>query len=499
MRWDSHWHPMGIMYISAYLEKRGYKNYLVNTKLLNSDISGLGTGEVEKLVCDKIAELNLDLLGVSCAVNEINYVKSFCGRIKKILPDLKIMVGGPMPATMPELFLEDASIDFVVRGEGEEIVLNLVKRLEDDGGFDEVKGLSYRKNGLPVHNPAQPLIEDINTIPLPAYEKVDMKQYVSMHDWVIRGFPLRGIFFLTSRGCPFDCTFCGASTIHGKKVRFRSPESIRAELTLLRDTYGVEGVFFSDDTFTLNRRHVMAICSIMKELGLVWGCFARVDTIQEDLLRVMKDSGCLQLDFGVESGSDRVLTDIIKKGTTVAQAKNAFALCGKHGMRSFANLMIGLPTETEEEMGATYLLSKELNAHAYILSIAMPLPNTGLWNMVAPRIGPDEYDKLNWHGEDFELTDRCNRSGVSTQKLLQLHEYYGKKLQNAAIARTFRNYGQYLSTFMKLGHKPERLKFEFICRVRQIPMVFKFYLFLKSRFKIVGRLNLFLKSLGSGS
>lgn len=496
-RWDSHWHPMGVMYISSYLEKYGYAVHLLNTKLLGADIYGLGADDLEQLVCGKIAALDLDLLGLSCAVNEINHVASFCGRIKKQFPRLKIMVGGPMPTTMPELFLADGTIDFVVRGEGEETTLELIKSLESGAPLSGVKGLSFRENGAPRHNPGRPLIADINAIPFPAYEKVDMRHYVSMHDWVIRGFPLRGIFFLTSRGCPFDCAFCGASTIHGKKVRFRSPESIRLELKLLRDDYGVEGVFFSDDTFTLNRGHVAAVCAVMKELGLVWGCFARVDTISGDLLRLMKDSGCLQLDFGVESGSDRVLRDIIRKGTTVAQARSAFALCEKTGMRAFANLMIGLPTETAEEMRATYMLGKELNAHAYILSIAMPLPNTDLWKMTDPKISPGEYDRLNWHGDNFDLTDRCNKSAVPTAELIRLHHYYGKQLRNAAISRTLRGYGQYLRVFLRLGHKFERLKFELICRLRQVDFIFKPYLFLKSRFKFVGRLNLFVKSLGS--
>lgn len=493
-RWESHYHPMGIMYISSYLEKYGYKNYLICKKSFSNDISELDIIEIESLVLDKISQIKPELLGLSCAINELNYVYSFCKKVKEKFPLLKIMVGGPMPSSSPEIFLRDETIDFVVRGEGEEVVLNLVRCLEKDENLSVVKGISYKKEGQIIHNELCHLIENLDSIPYPAYEKVNMEQYISMHEWVIRGFPLKGIFEITSRGCPYRCTFCGASTVHGRKVRFRSAENVYAELKFLRDNYGVEGVFFSGDTFTLNKRHVLEISSIMKELNLVWSCFARVDTIDEDLLRIMKANGCLQLDFGVESGSNRILSKIIKKGTTVAQARNVFTLCRKYKMRTFANLMIGLPTETEEEMNATFNLSKELKAHAYILSIAMPFPNTELWNMVTPKIEIREFDNLNWHGEDFNLTDRCNKSLVPTSRLIYLHNYFTKELQKMARLITLKSYHIYIAEFMKMGNKFGRFKFEIMDGLRQNNQLLMIYLYLKKRFKIVGRINQFIKS-----
>lgn len=493
-RWESHWHPMGIMYISAYLEKYNYRNYLINKALFDEDISDLNSIEIENLILNKIDELKIDLLGITCAVNEINYVYSFCKKIKKRFPYIKVMVGGPMPTSKPELFLRDDTIDFVVRGEGEKTVLGLVKCLENNESLDNVRGISYRKNTKIAHNEEQPLIEDIDSIPQPAYEKVNMEQYTSMHEWVIRGFPIKGIFVLTSRGCPFKCTFCGASTIHGRRVRFRSSENLYIELKFLRDNYGIEGIFFADDTFLLNRKHVLDICQVMKELNLLWSCFSRVDTIKEDLLKIMKASGCIQLDFGIESGSDRVLRDIMKKGTNVAQAKAAFALCEKYKMRTFANLMIGLPTETQQEMYQTFNLAKELHAYTYVLSIAMPLPNTELWNMVNPDIGIDELDKLNWNGDDFELTDRCNRSLIPTEKLIYLYHYFTRKLRKIAVLKTLKNYHRYLLDFMRLGNKFERFKIEIMYLLKQNITILRIYLFLSSRFKLVKKINRFIKS-----
>lgn len=478
-RWEGHYHPLGLMYISSYLEKHGYENYIINKKLL--EMKNLScTSKIEELILKKIKELKLDILGISCALNETNYILSFCKTIKKDFPKLKIVIGGPMPSIYPELFLKSKNVDFVVRGEGEKICLNLFRTLEHTDDVSQVRGISYRKKDEIIHNPPETLIEDINSIPMPSYEKVDMSHYTSMHEWVIRGIPLRGIFFLSSRGCPFHCSFCGAYLIHGNRVRFRSQENIYIELKFLKEKYKIESVFFCDDTLTINMKHLLGICEVMKELNILWSCFSRVDNVKEDLLRIMKKSGCIQLDFGVESGSDRILR-MINKGTTVKQAEEAFKLCHKYKMRTFANLMIGLPTETAYEMYQTFNLAKRLHANSYVVSIAMPIPGTELWDMVNPRMKDDEYDLLNWHGESFEITDRCNKSNVPTRKLIYLHNHFLKVLQQRASWRTFINYNMYLIYIIKLDSKLLRMKCTVRYLLKQIEPVYRIYLFFKNR------------------
>jgi radical SAM superfamily enzyme YgiQ (UPF0313 family) len=227
----------------------------------------------------------------------------------------------------------------------------------------------------------------------------------------------------------------------------------------------------------------------MKDLGMVWSAFARVDTLDEELLVVMKESGCLQLDFGVESGSDRILAEIIRKGTTVAQTREAFRLCRKHGVRTFANLMIGLPTETEQEMRATATLADTLRAHAYVVSIAMPLPGTTLWEMVAPRIGPEEFDCLNWHGEDRRLTDRCNRSEVDSDRLIRLHDLFVRRLRRRALLTRLANYSGYLADFVRLGHLFARLRCEIFFHLQGSETLSRIYRALKARFRCVGAMK----------
>lgn len=478
-RWEGHYHPLGLMYISSYLDKHGYRNYLINKKLLDLTDCTINCDELEEIIFGKIRELNLDVLGIACALNEVNYVLSFSRAVKKKFPQLKIITGGPMPTTYPELFLGNGDIDFVARGEGEEISLNLLRTLESTEDVSGVPGISYRRKNQIIHNSPQPLIEDINSIPMPAYEKVDMLQYTSMHEWVIRGFPLKGIFLLSSRGCPFHCSFCGASLVHGRKIRFRSQENIYTEVKFLKDKYKIEGVFFCDDTLMINKRHLQNICEIMKELNMLWSCFSRVDNVDEELVKNMKKSGCIQMDFGVESGSDRILSEVMKKGTTVKQAEESFKLCRKYRMRTFANLMMGMPTETASEMYQTFNLAKRLHANSYVLSIAMPIPGTELWNMVNPQLNTDEYGMLNWHGEYFEITDRCNKSRVSTGKLIRLHNHFTRVLQQRAAWKTFASYNMHLIYMMKLDNKISRLICELRYIFKQVRIVHKIYLFFK--------------------
>jgi radical SAM superfamily enzyme YgiQ (UPF0313 family) len=172
-------------------------------------------------------------------------------------------------------------------------------------------------------------------------------------------------------------------------------------------------------------------------------------------------------------------------------------LCKKFELRTFANLMMGLPTESAAEMRQTYDLARALRAHAYVLSIAMPLPHTALWDLVQPQIAPEEYDRLNWHGDDFAMTDRCNKSLVPTRELIALHDDYTRKLQRVANLTTLATYHHYLATFMRLGNLFERIKFEVLYRLRQNRTILRTYLFLKSHFKLVGKINRFLKTTGA--
>jgi radical SAM superfamily enzyme YgiQ (UPF0313 family) len=198
--------------------------------------------------------------------------------------------------------------------------------------------------------------------------------------------------------------------ITGRRVRFREASRIYDEVKKLRDKFGFEAVYFLDDTLGVSKTYVQEICQVMKELGMLWGAQERVNTINEKSLREMRGSGCVQIDFGIESGSNRILNEIANKNISVEMSRSALRMTGKNRLRTFSNFMIGFPTETEQEMGDTFKLAKEIRSNEYFVSILLPLPGTPIWDMVKPEISDSEFFKLNFFGG--KLLNLYNRSEV---------------------------------------------------------------------------------------
>lgn len=182
----------------------------------------------------------------------------------------------------------------------------------------------------------------------------------------------------TSRGCPFHCTYCGGRKLFNGRVRFRSVTSIQNELEYLINTHQIKGFWLIDECFTIDRVRAMKIADLIATYDLAWGMQTRVDLLDEDLVKHFKNCGCMEINFGVESGVDRIL-GILKKGTTRQAAEVAFSWCRDAGLRTTANFMIGTPTETEAEIYETFEFSKKLNASYTVFHITTPLPGTQLY------------------------------------------------------------------------------------------------------------------------
>lgn len=459
-RWLDNRYSLGLMYISSYLSENGYPdNIILDRACLKRKSFSLEYAAdciIENIIISKPI-----FVGFSTTVTEVRQCIEIAGRIKRLLPDTLTCAGGPQATVKPDDFLENG-FDFVVRGEGEYIIKKLMQEIERDKDYKSIPGLSWKDNGSEkriVHNPDSSLIKDINVLSYPAFDKVCMKHYSQLHPWIIRGMPLRCVLVMSSRGCPYSCSYCACNSIMGKKVRYRAPENIFGEIKLLRDKYNIEAVWFADDMLTVNRKHVLSVCNIMKELGVYWGCQARVDSIDEELVREMKASGCIQLDFGVESGSDRVLKEIINKKASVDQTKNVFRLCDKVHMRTLANLMIGLPTETLSEMNDTLRLAREIKADTYVLSIATPLPGTKLWEMVGAEdiISYKDYENLNFVG-DLKLIDKYNKSEV--KEIIKLRSEFINELEKISFKKKLRTIFFRIILILKLRDPVGRFWYE---------------------------------------
>lgn len=406
--WFNSMYPLGILCLSGYLESKGFGNVILDSKNLPRNIR---PSQGEEIILNKINEIKPKVVCFSSTHMEFSEVVRMNAGIKKLDDKIITIVGGPQPTYRAEDYL-DNGFDFACIGAGEVTLYEFIRNVLDENYcWEKIRGLAWRGKGKNIFNPPRGLDDEFsidNDISLP-YKKID-KRYFDMNIGIIRGLLIKGALLLTTRGCPFSCSYCGCNLIFGRKLRFKPLKNIEREVECLKHDYGIEGIWIIDDTFTVNGQHVMDVCSILKKYNLIWGCQTRVDTINEKLIKIMKDSGCVQIDFGVESGSQRILDEVVGKGTTVAQTVSAFNLAKKYKLRTFANFMVGLPTETYEELEKTKEVADLINADLYLFSIATPLPGTRLYDMVNENINPHDYSLLDWNGSC--LTEKLNRSQI---------------------------------------------------------------------------------------
>jgi len=261
-----------------------------------------------------------------------------------------------------------------------------------------VNGIAYKKNGsIEFTKPRSPP-QNLDKLPFPAYHLVDMNKYIK-RSFAIRGLWLKCGWVVTSRGCPGRCIFCATTLMHGRKVRFRDPTKVIDEIEYLKNRYDIEGFYVLDDTFTLNKQRVLKFCDELKkrELNLKWACQARANTFDLEIGKAIKNAGCVQVEFGVESGSDKVLSTL-KKNITVEQTKRVFEICKMLGLRTMANVMIGNPNEFLEDIEKTKKLVKQLNADHTSFFFTTPYPGTELYNMAVKNgwIKLNETNDLIW-------------------------------------------------------------------------------------------------------
>ncbi|MBN2383620.1 cobalamin-dependent protein [bacterium] len=354
-RWRNKGMPeLGLLYIAAVLEQNGYQVSFLPSSVLGFDFKALE---------NRLIELRPDLVGVTCTTE--NRFQSFelLRRTKACLPDTHTVIGGPHVTNTARDTLEHLpEIDYVVRGEGELTCLDLCRTLHDGLEVGNISGLSWRDDsGLIIDNPARQPIPDLNELPFPARHLVDYSAYNFCVDVPGRGI-LPAANIMTSRGCPFNCNFCATPANWGRKVRTISPERVLDEIEEVYQHYGARVIWFYDDTFNLSRQRVDAICrGIMdRKLDIAWFCEVRVDLLDFDTLKLMRQAGCFHVAFGIESGSERIRREIVRKDFELDQARQIVDWC--HQLQIIANpfFIVSHPTETKIDLEETFAVMKEL-------------------------------------------------------------------------------------------------------------------------------------------
>lgn len=369
-----------------------------------------------------------DILGFQFYTYDYNFIKTAVVEIKKHFPEIIIVVGGPHPSVCGEDILNQIpEIDFAFKGEAEKsmpIFLDLISKKEID--YSKVKGLVYRKDGKILSN-SQEFYENLDELGLPAWDLIRPETYPeAQHGAFFKNFPIAPI--ITSRGCPFSCSFCAAHTITGKKFRARSPEHVIKEIELLYTKYRIREIHFVDDNFTLNKERTKRILKLLKEskLRISWAVpnGIRIGTLDAQLLQLMRDTGCYLISIGIESGSDRILS-YMKKNFTVATIRHEIKFIKSFGFDIAGFFILGFPTETEEDIKKTIELALELPLMRANFFTFLPLPGTEAYKELE---NSGELNNVDWNKFLFTAAPYVPK-GLTRRKL--------RNLQREAFLRFF--------------------------------------------------------------
>lgn len=377
--WDVNtlWHfiPYNLCLLAAMIEDICEVNILDAYKLnLNEDE-----------FVSELRKFNPDIVGITVLMDQYAASGHKAAKLAKIVSkDINVIMGGVYATMNPQIVMEDPN-DFNVIGEGEYVLKDLINHFIGKNPLPE-KGICYRLNGKVVNTGHADFIQDLDSIPMPAYHLIDFSKYAnSIHRKSVdspRKYPYARI--LTSRGCPYNCVFCQVESISGKKFRPRSPENVLNEMQFLKDNYGVSSIIFDDDNLFTNRERAIGIFQgmINRKLAMPWVAIAvAVFKLDAELVKLMRLSGCEYIAIAIESGTERVLKEIIKKPVNFEHAKKMIQLAKETGIYVATNFIVGFPTETWDEIRQTIKFAEEIDVDYVKLFSAIPLRNTKLWDL----------------------------------------------------------------------------------------------------------------------
>jgi radical SAM superfamily enzyme YgiQ (UPF0313 family) len=389
--------PFYYLYLAGYPEKHGF-----SVEILDPHHKSYEDNTTEILAW--ISARKPRFVGLAAFVTDFDAVTALASEIKKHSTAI-ILAGNAHPSIAPEDFLyKDSPFDIVVRGEGEKTVKLLLESYNKDADNSGIPGIAYYEAGAVKITRNRELM-DLAECGMPAYHKIDMTWYQKPTKHVIRRIAAVAAVIYTGRGCPFKCSFCAANSVWQANdtapgapiVRKRPLPQVIEELRMLQDVYGFDFFYILDDTFGIRENDISDFCRAYRDSGLkmLWAAETRVNCIKNDeIVKLLKDSGCIQLDFGVETGSPRLLK-LINKTTTVEQTKHAFALCRKYGLRTFANVLLNLPTEKEEDLALTEKLLGEIKPTYISVGVTQPYPGTDICKQLDRPVSKNDYTKLS--------------------------------------------------------------------------------------------------------
>jgi magnesium-protoporphyrin IX monomethyl ester (oxidative) cyclase len=387
--------PLGLGYLAAVLEKdyeikildclaEGFNNDRKEGRFLTY---GLNLGDVR----ERIRDFGPDIVGVSCLFSmQFSLALSICQISKEIDENIITVMGGAHPSGLPQETLENAAVDFVVIGEAEESFTQLIEALNQGAGLSLIDGLGYKDNNRVVINPKTRYIQDLDTIPFPARHLLPMEKYfrVNLPHALDPRYCLN-TNIITSRGCPTNCLFCCIHSLWGNDYRVRSPENVLEEMMFLKRNYGIKEIQFEDDNLTLNKNRAIEIFQGMVErkLDMSWSAPNGIAlwTLDKELLKLMRKSGCYWLAVAVESGNQGVLNKVIKKPLQLEEAKPLIKEMLRLKIRVTTFFVVGFPGEGIAQIKDTIRFGLSIPTHHLSLFFATPLAGSELYKISKER------------------------------------------------------------------------------------------------------------------
>ena len=430
--------PLGLGYLAAVLEKAGYTVDVIDCQALR-----LSYEEAKS----EIKNRQPNIVAVTSATLTYKSALKIVKISKEVNPNCVTIMGGSHVTFWDDKALQECSeLDIVVRREGENTLLEIVQKIETGKSFEDTIGITFRKNGQIIRNPDRPYIENLDELPFPA-----------IHLWPLECF--KYVPIITGRGCAYWCNYCSCPRIGGRKYRVRSPKMVVDEIEYLNKKFGAKRFTFLDDTFTFIQSRAKEICQeiINRNLKIQWDCNNRVDSVSKELLLKMKEAGCTDVFFGLESGS-QVIINAMNKGFTIDQAIKAFKWAKEAGLTVFAHTILGFPGETRETARETIKLVEKLDPDDASYYIATAFPGTPLWDKVTNNgwLQITDFDKYD------TATPTFTNPNLSANELREIREeaFQSFYLRPRHVLKAFLKGGVYRSaeTRLVLAHLRRAVK-----------------------------------------
>ncbi|NWG28608.1 MAG: B12-binding domain-containing radical SAM protein [Ignavibacteriaceae bacterium] len=415
--------PLGILYISAFLKQYGVDNRIFDTTFsTKNDLKNY-------LICEKpdYVAIYVNLMTKLNVLEIIKFIRS-----EAELKNTKVILGGPEVRYNASDFLEHGA-DIIVIGEGEETMLELINKLEtkDEGKLNEVRGIGFNNDyGEIIFTEERSLINNIDDLPFPNRKGIDISKY--QQAWK-NYHKMDAISVSTMRGCPYTCRWCSRA-VYGLSYRRRSPARVVEELLMLKEAYNPDTIWFVDDVFTVSHKWLSEFNEEIKrsKLNIKYECITRADRMNEDVIKMLKESGCFRVWIGAESGSQKII-DAMDRRVKVEQVRQMIRLTKKYGIETGTFIMLGYPGETEKDIEETIIHLKKSDPDYFTITVAYPIKGTEFFEEVqANQTSAFDWEKQTDRNRDFIRTYPKNYYDFAVRRVVNEVNYF-KSLNNRLI------------------------------------------------------------------